>query len=133
MHLDQHVKNGQNLDTIIIEEISTRAVIGVAEWERKILQDIKISLTLTKDIRSAAISDNIEDAADYSLITRGIMNLVEKSQCHLIEKLASEVAKYILTTFAVQSVKVRLEKPGALRHTKTVGVEIHRTRADFPL
>ena len=47
--------------------------------------------------------------------------------------MAAEIARLILTEFAVERVQVRVEKPGALRFARSVGVEIERTRADFDL
>jgi 2-amino-4-hydroxy-6-hydroxymethyldihydropteridine diphosphokinase len=57
--------------------------------------------------------------------------LVEGSSFHLVEKMAAEIAALCLDEPAVERVTVRVEKPGALRFARSVGVEIERTRAEL--
>src|SRR5947208_1866178 len=49
----------------------------------------------------------------------------------LVETLAHRVALLILEEFAVDWVRISLNKPGAVRHSRDVGVVIERTRADL--
>ena len=51
----------------------------------------------------------------------------------LVERLVTEIARLILSEYPVSRVRVRVEKPGALRFAKSVGIEIDRRRADFGL
>ena len=48
-----------------------------------------------------------------------------------MERLAAEIAAICFEDPRVEAVDVRVEKPGAVRFARTVGVEIHRTRADM--
>ena len=54
--------------------------------------------------------------------------MVENSSFNLIERLADEIAKICLAYHLVKAVQVSIEKPGALRFAKSVGVEIFRSR-----
>ncbi len=49
----------------------------------------------------------------------------------MIEKLAEEIAKVCLDDSKVQKVDVTVDKPGALRYTRSVAVEIVRTRESY--
>lgn len=120
------------MDKIIIKDLLVRGIIGINPEERVNKQDILINLVLDSDIRVAAASDNIEDAANYKSISKRVIRHVEGSADFLVEKLVSDIARVILFEFPVHKVKIRLEKPGALRYAQSVGVEIERTRADFP-
>ena len=116
-------------DRIRIRDLHLRAVIGVFEWERKDRQDLHLDLELEADLARAGASDRIEDAVDYRAVTKAVIEHVESSRYALVERLATAVAELILGRFpAVSAVTVRVDKPGALRFARTVGVEIRRAR-----
>jgi FolB domain-containing protein len=119
------------MDKIIIRNLRLRGIIGINPEERVNKQDILINLTLYTDIRAAAVSDDIADAANYKSITKRIIGHVESSADFLVEKLVTDIARIILTEFPVVRATVRVEKPGALRYAESVGIEIERERADF--
>jgi len=55
--------------------------------------------------------------------------LVEASSFHLVEALAERIAALCLEEPRVQRARVRVEKPGALRFARNVGVEVTRERS----
>lgn len=115
-------------DRILISDLLLRAIIGVNEEERHATQDVLINLALTADLRPAGMSDRLEDSVDYRAIKRRIIDVVEASQYALVEALAERIAAVCLESPRVQAVQVRVEKPGALRFARSVGVEIIRER-----
>lgn len=119
------------MDKIIIRDLLLRSIIGVTEAERKDRQDILINLTLFTDTRAAGASDDIADAVNYRTVTKRVIKHVEESADFLVEKLANDIARLLLTEFDLSRAIVRVEKPGALRFTASVGVEIDRSRADY--
>ena len=60
-----------------------------------------------------------------------MIKTVEGSSYFLVEALASEIARLIVEDFGVDRVRVRVEKPGAVRFARSVGVDIERSRGDF--
>jgi len=119
------------MDKIIIKDLLLRGIIGINPEEREKKQDILINMILYADIRRAASTDSIEDAVNYKAVVKRVIEHVESSADFLVEKLVSDLARLILTEFPVERVQVRVEKPGALRFTQSVGIEIERSRADF--
>ncbi|MGB2895528.1 MAG: dihydroneopterin aldolase [Anaerolineales bacterium] len=119
-----------NEDRIIIKDLLLRGVIGINDWEREKKQDILINITLTGDLRAAGKSDNIEDTINYRTLTKEIIEHVEVSARFTVEALAADIAKLCLGIKGVQRAQVRVEKPGALRFAKSVGVEIERSLGD---
>jgi len=115
-------------DQIHIRDLLLRAVIGINDEERRDRQDVLINICLYADLRGPGTSDAIEDAINYRTLTKRIIQLVENSRFYLVEKLATEIAAICLDDLLVQRVKVRVEKPGALRFARSVGVEFDRTR-----
>lgn len=87
-----------------------------------------INLAIYADLRKAGQSDRFEDAVDYRAIKKRIVSMVENSRYYLMEAMAEAIAKICLDHPAVTKVQVRVDKPGALRFARSVGVEITRER-----
>ena len=114
------------MDKVFIKDLEVEAVIGVYNWEREVKQLISINLEMNFNTKKAGRSDRIEDALNYKKISKAIIELTESSKSKLIESLAQKIAKAVLSEFPVSSVIVTVEKPGALRGSKSVGVTIKR-------
>ncbi len=118
------------MDSIRITDLRARCIIGVNPEERHEKQDVVLNLALYTDLRRAAQSDRFEDAVDYRELKKRIISLVEASQRQLLEALAEDIAGVCLAHPAVRAVRVRVDKPGALRYARSVGVQILRKRGD---
>jgi len=118
-------------DKIYIRDLSIRCIIGVNQEERTEKQDVIINIILFADTRKAGQTDDLDDSVDYKKVKKTILSLVENSEFLLIEKLADEIAKVCLDDSKVQKVNVTVDKPGALRYTRSVAVEIVRTRESY--
>ena len=118
------------MDQINIKDLHLRTVIGINEEERRDRQDVFINLVMDVDMRRAGESDDIDDAVNYRTITKRIIQLVENSQFYLVEKMAAEIAAICLSDPRVDRARVTVEKPGALRFARSVGVTIERGRDD---
>ena len=114
------------MDKVFIKDLEVEAVIGVYDWEREVRQLISINLEMNFNTKKAGRSDRIDDALNYKIISKCIIELTESSKSKLIESLAQKIAKTILSEFPISSVIVTVEKPGALRGSKSVGVTIKR-------
>ena len=116
------------MDRILIRDLSARCIIGINDEERREKQDVLINLTILADLHQAGLNDRFEDSVDFRALKKRILNLVEKSSYHLIEALAEAIASICLEDEAILQVKVRVDKPYALRFARSVGVEITRKR-----
>lgn len=119
-------------DRIVISDLLVRGFIGFQPWEREKKQDILINLTLYADLRHPGETDDVADALNYKTITKQIIAYVEDDQTHhdLVESLTTAIARICIKGGAERAI-VRVEKPGALRFARSVGVEIDRSAADF--
>jgi D-erythro-7,8-dihydroneopterin triphosphate epimerase len=124
------LNHNKNLDRIRIRDLSTRCILGINSWEREKMQDIILSITLHADLSAAGRSDNLEDSVDYKALKNRILEMVEPSRFYLIEGLAEAIADLCLENPRVKEVEVVVDKPGALRFARSVGVEINRRRKD---
>ena len=116
------------LDRVFIRDLAVRCIIGVDEQERQEKQNVIVHITMHADLRKAGRTDALEDTIDYRALKKRILQLVGESQFHLIEALAQCIADECLRDQRVERVEVAVEKPGALRFARTVGVEIVRGR-----
>jgi D-erythro-7,8-dihydroneopterin triphosphate epimerase len=119
----------KKLDKIFIKDLLLRCTVGIKPDEREKKQDVLIHLNLYGDLRKAGMSDNIKDTIDYAQLKKEVMKLVEGSSFYLVEKLAESIAELCFLDPKVEKVDVEIEKPGALRFARTVGVTITRERS----
>lgn len=114
------------MDRIFITALAAEAVIGIYDWEREVRQKIEIDLEVWMDLTAAGRSDAIEDTLNYKSVAKRVLALVEASSFRLVEALASEIARIVIEEFKVARVRVTVHKPGAIRHSKDVGVVVER-------
>lgn len=118
-------------DRIVIRDLLVRGILGLNAWEREQPQDILVNVELYVDLRRAGATDDPEAALDYRAVAKDIIRYVESSRHYLVEALATAIARLCVVGHSADRVVVRVEKPGALRFARSVGVEIERRRADF--
>jgi FolB domain-containing protein len=118
------------MDRIFLRDLRLSCTIGVNDWEREVQQTVTIDLDLELDLAAAGRKDDLNLTADYKVVRDRIETIVAQSSFFLIEALAERIAEASLAEPGVQRVRVCVEKPGALRATRTVGVEIFRSREE---
>ena len=114
------------MDIVFIRDLQIETVIGIYDWERKVRQIISLDIDMASDIQKAAGSDNIEDTLSYKTVAKRLIAFVEQSEFELVEALAEKICEIILEEFEVPWVRLTLNKPGAVRGSKSVGVMIER-------
>jgi len=116
------------MDKVFIKDLLVRGIIGINDWEREKLQDILINITAFTDTRPAGASDDLADCVDYRTLAKKIQAHAESAGRFTVEALANDLANICLEQTGVLRVIVRVEKPGAVRFSRSVGVEIERER-----
>lgn len=116
------------MDQIFIRDLLVRGIIGINDWEREKTQDIIINITLFADLHQAGEYDDLDYSVNYRTITKKVMAHAETIGRFTVEALANDLAAICLQDNNVVKVRVRVEKPGAARFARSVGVEIERAR-----
>ncbi len=114
------------MDIIYINDLRIETVIGIFDWERKIKQTVILDIEMAGDCRKAAQSDDVEDTVNYKGVAKRLIEFVGNSKYQLVETLAEKCAELIMEEFRVPWVKLKLNKQGALRGARDVGVIIER-------
>jgi dihydroneopterin aldolase len=119
-------------DRIFLHGLAIDCIIGFIEWERRIKQTVVIDVEMPVDCARAAASDDVADTLDYKRVAKRLITFVGESNFKLVETLAHRAALIVLEEFGVEWVRLSVNKPGAIRHSRDVGVAVLRTRADLP-
>lgn len=114
------------MDTIFINDLRVDTVIGVNDWERRTRQTVSVDLELACDCNKVAASDSIEDTLNYKSVSKRVTAFVEQSDFQLVETLAERIGGLLMNEFGCNWLRVRVNKMGALRGAREVGVVIER-------
>ena len=118
-------------DRIFLRGLTAECIIGFIDWERRVKQTVVVDLELPVDCRLASVTDDVADTVDYKRVAKRVLAYIEASEFKLVETLAHRLALLLLEEFALEWVRISLNKPGAIRNSRDVGVVIERTRADL--
>jgi 7,8-dihydroneopterin aldolase/epimerase/oxygenase len=118
-------------DRIFLRGLTAECIIGFIDWERRVKQTVLVDLELPVDCRRASVSDDVADTVDYKRVAKRVLAYIEASEFKLVETLAHRLALLLLEEFGLEWVRISLNKPGAIRNSRDVGVVIERSRADL--
>ena len=125
------MSTNQAPDRIFLRELAVECVIGFLDWERLVKQTVYLDIEVPVDCRHAALNDDVAQTLDYKRLSKVVLAFVGASEFKLVETLADRTAKLILSEFDIPWVKLTINKRGAIRASRDVGVCIERTRADL--
>jgi 7,8-dihydroneopterin aldolase/epimerase/oxygenase len=118
-------------DRIFLRGLTAECVIGFIDWERRVKQTVVVDLELPVDCRHAAVTDDVTDTVDYKKVSKRVLAFIEASEFKLVETLAQRLAMLILEEFPIEWLRLSINKPGAIRNSRDVGVAIEHSRADL--
>ena len=121
----------QSGDRVFLRGLTVECIIGFIDWERRVKQTVVVDLEIPVDCRSAARTDEVADTVDYKAVAKRVIAFVESSEFKLVETLAHRMALLVLEEFSLQWVRISVNKPGAIRGSRDVGVTVERTRSDL--
>ena len=116
------------MDQIFIKDLIARGIIGVNDPEREKPQEIWINIVMFAELKKVGATDRLEDTVNYRTIAKRALAHAESAKRYTVEALAADIARICLEDPRVLKVQVRVEKPGAVRFSRSVGVEIERSR-----
>ena len=100
-------------DRIELRGLTVRGNHGVFDHERRDGQDFVVDITVWIDLAAAAASDDLNDTFDYGVLAKRAADIVAGPARDLIETVAAEIAKDVMTDARVHAVEVVLHKPHA--------------------
>jgi len=117
--------------TVFIKDFIIEEIIGIHEHEKIKKQKIKFNIVL--DVNQSFVPDeeDIKSIVDYEKITNKLENLTKDKKYNFLESLAEDSFKEIFEDKRISSVKIKIEKPDAIKNADSVGVEVFKTRKDY--
>jgi len=126
------IKNkGSIKRTVFIKDFIIEEIIGVHEHEKQKKQQIKFNILLDIDQNSVPNEKDIKSIVDYEKITNKLVNLTKNKKYNFLESLAEDSFKEIFEDKRINSIKIKIEKPEAIKNAESVGVEVFKTRKDY--
>jgi len=113
-------------DTVFLRGLEVRTVIGVEEWERREAQTVVIDFDASCDASKAAARDDVRDAVNYRSLAKESLAFAAKARFRLVETFAVRLADRLIRRHRLAWIRLRVAKPGAVRFSREVGVEIER-------
>ncbi len=117
-------------DLVHLFEVPLQCHIGCTAEERVKAQELIANISVETDIRPAAQSDDIALTVNYVALLDLLEQIAAAREYALVETLVETMAQQILDRFPVESVRILMRKPAALRHrgVGAAAVEIFRKR-----
>ena len=117
--------------TVFIKDFIIQEIIGIHEHEKTKKQKIKFNIVVNVDQNTVPDEKDIKSIVDYEKITNKLKNLVKNKKYNFLESLAEDSFKEIFEDKRINSVKIKIEKPDAIKNADSVGVEVLKNRRDY--
>jgi dihydroneopterin aldolase len=129
--MSEHRDRQYRGDRIFLRGLTAKCLIGFIDWERRTPQTLLVDLEIPCDCTRAARHDKVEDTIDYKRVAKRVLAWLPTTQFELVETLAHTLALLLLAEFDLEWIRVSINKPGAIRDSRDVGVCIERDRTDL--
>ena len=117
--------------TVFIKDFIVHEIIGIHEHEKIKKQKIKFNIVIDVNQNTIPNEKDIRSIIDYEKIIAKIENLTESKRYNFLESLAEDSFKEIFEDKRINSVKIKIEKPEAIKNADSVGVEVFKSRSDY--
>ena len=117
--------------SVLIKNFIIQEIIGIHEHEKIKKQKIKFNIVIDVDQNALPNEKDIRSIVDYEKITNNLKNLTKNKKYNFLESLAEDSFKEIFEDKRINSVKIKIEKPEAIKNADSVGVEVFKSRKDY--
>ena len=117
--------------TVFIKDFIIEEIIGFYKHEKEKKQKIIFNIVLGINQNSLPDEKDIKSIVDYEKITNKLENLTKSKKYNFLESLAEDSFKEIFEDKRINSIKIKIEKPEAIKNARSVGVEVFKTRKDY--
>jgi len=117
--------------TILIKDFIINEIIGIYKHEKTNKQKIIFNLVIDVNPNTTPDENNLASIVDYEKITNKLKKLIKSKSYNFLESLAEDSFKEIFKDKRINSVKIKIEKPEAIKNATSVGIEVFKSRIDY--
>ena len=117
--------------TIFIKDFIIHEIIGMHNHEKVKKQKIKFNIVIDVNQNTLPNEKDLKSIINYEKITKKLENLVKNKKYNFLESLAEDSFVEIFKDKRISSVKIKIEKPDAIKNASSAGVEIFKSRSDY--
>tara|TARA_Y100000591_G_C21462411_1_gene511563 strand:+ start:225 stop:620 length:396 start_codon:yes stop_codon:yes gene_type:complete len=113
---------------VVINDLTLNILVGIHNFEKKKRQRVKFNIEVLTDPHISPNSKNLNSILNYEEIVIKIEKLTDSKHHELLEDLAENIFDIIFKNKLVKKINLKLEKLDILKKTKSVGIEISKTK-----
>ena len=113
---------------VIIKDLTLKILVGIHKFEKKKKQRVKFNIEILTDPYVSANSKDLNTILNYEEVVMKIEKLTDFNHHDLLEDLAENIFSIIFKNKLVKKIVIKLEKLDILKKTKSVGIEVSKTK-----
>ena len=117
--------------SVLIKNFIIQEIIGIHQHEKIKKQKIKFNIVIDVDQNVLPDEKDIKSIVDYEKIINKLENLAKNKKYNFLESLAEDSFEEIFEDRRINSVKIKIEKPEAIKNADSVGIEVFKTRKNY--
>tara|TARA_Y200000002_G_C22507261_1_gene589757 strand:- start:483 stop:869 length:387 start_codon:yes stop_codon:yes gene_type:complete len=110
---------------VIVKDLVLLIFVGIHKFEKLKKQKVKFNLEITTDPN---LKPDIKSIVNYETIVNDIKKLIDKKHYELLESLSEAIFDEIFKNKNVKKIKLKIEKLEIIKETKSVGIEVIKTK-----
>ncbi|HKJ00419.1 MAG TPA: dihydroneopterin aldolase [bacterium] len=111
-------------ETIHIDNLQVRCIVGVRPFEREHEQPLLLSIAFPADFAAAADAEALERTVDYSQVAKAARAFVQEGRFQLLETLARRLGVHLCERFGLARVSLHIRKPQAIHDSDGPAVSL---------
>ena len=113
---------------VIIKDLILSILVGIHHFEKKKRQRVKFNIEILTDPYVTPNSKDLNSILNYEEVVIKIKKLTDSTHHELLEDLAENIFDILFINKLVKKISLKLEKLDILKKTKSVGIEVTKTR-----
>ena len=113
---------------VIIKELILNILVGIHSFEKKKRQRVKFNIEILTDPYVTPNSKDLNSILNYEEVIIKIKKLTDSTHHELLEDLAENIFNILFKNKLVKKISLKLEKLDILKKTKSVGIEVTKTK-----
>ena len=113
---------------VIIKDLILNILVGIHSFEKNKRQRVKFNIEILTDPYVTPNSKDLNSILNYEEVVIKIKKLTDSTHHELLEDLAENIFNILFKNKLVKKISLKLEKLDIIKKTKSVGIEVTKTR-----